>query len=433
MSALSDEQLTLLDNLIYYVSNAPEGKIKLYKGRSIELIVEESKTVLDNYGGKGYPAMMKRKEWEQILNAIEKDKTLGSYTIQNYEKDSNTESDTYNFCAATFVSPDKSDVNVIFRGTNGDLSEWTDNGAGGYSSDTIYQEKALKYIDALPFDGLVTVSGHSKGGNLSMYTAIQSDRVGRCVAIDGQGFSEEFIRKYTGQIGANRDKITLISAEKDFVNPLLYTIAGTCKFIQTKDPGIFKFGHYHKPNMLLDKNGNFLPEGEPSRVTSLVQDFSTYVNSCIPDEQRQEMIDKLTSVLAEEPSLADKAVNGIGGLMDVISSVPDYLGWNRRKGRADRKQETFQDEHEFENEEAIRQYLLEHTGDKNPHYLVRGALLHCRFGSHARKLNLLRDHGVYVQECPLVHEYNCETQAEKIFPGLEFAAPPVPPPLQFYI
>ena len=43
MSALSDEQLTLLDNLIYYVSNAPEGKIKLYKGRSIELIVEESK------------------------------------------------------------------------------------------------------------------------------------------------------------------------------------------------------------------------------------------------------------------------------------------------------------------------------------------------------------------------------------------------------
>lgn len=145
------------------------------------------------------------------------------------------------------------------------------------------------------------------------------------------------------------------------------------------------------------------------------------------------MIDKLTSVLAEELSLADKAVNGIGGLMDVISSVPDYLGWNRRKGRADRKQETFQDEHEFENEEAIRQYLLEHTGDKNPHYLVRGALLHCRFGSHARKLNLLRDHGVYVQECPLVHECNCETQAEKIFPGLEFAAPLVPPPLQFYI
>lgn len=145
------------------------------------------------------------------------------------------------------------------------------------------------------------------------------------------------------------------------------------------------------------------------------------------------MIDKLTSVLAEELSLADKAVNGIGGLMDVISSVPDYLGWNRRKGRADRKQGTFQDEHEFENEEAIRQYLLEHTGDKNPHYLVRGALLHCRFGSHARKLNLLRDHGVYVQECPLVHECNCETQAEKIFPGLEFAAPPVPPPLQFYI
>ena len=48
--------------------------------------------------------MMKRKEWEQILNAIEKDKTLGSYTIQNYEKDSNTESDTYNFLCGYFLS-----------------------------------------------------------------------------------------------------------------------------------------------------------------------------------------------------------------------------------------------------------------------------------------------------------------------------------------
>ena len=94
-----------------------------------------------------------------------------------------------------------SDVNVIFRGTNGDLPEWIDNGAGGYSTETIYQQKALSYINGLPFDRDVTVSGHSKGGNLSMYTAIMSDRVGRCVAIDGQGFSEEFAREYTARIG----------------------------------------------------------------------------------------------------------------------------------------------------------------------------------------------------------------------------------------
>ena len=85
-----------------------------------------------------------------------------------------------------FVSPDKSDVNVIFRGDQRDLSEWTDNGAGGYSSDTIYQEKALKYIDALPFDGLVTVSGHSKAAICPCIPPSSRIGWGRCVAIDGQ-------------------------------------------------------------------------------------------------------------------------------------------------------------------------------------------------------------------------------------------------------
>ncbi|WP_284345840.1 PAAR-like protein [[Clostridium] colinum] len=37
-------------------------------------------------------------------------------------------------------------------------------------------------------------------------------------------------------------------------------------------------------------------------------------------------------------------------------------------------------------------------------YLVRGALLKCRCGSHERKLNILKDHGVYVEEKPLAHK-----------------------------
>ena len=41
-------------------------------------------------------------------------------------------------------------------------------------------------------------------------------------------------------------------------------------------------------------------------------------------------------------------------------------------------------------------------------YIVRGAVLRCHFGSHPRRLNLPKCHGVYATGHPLVHELDCE-------------------------
>ncbi len=40
-------------------------------------------------------------------------------------------------------------------------------------------------------------------------------------------------------------------------------------------------------------------------------------------------------------------------------------------------------------------------------YLVRGALLTCDFGSHARKLNLPLSHGIYIKEKAQILEDDC--------------------------
>lgn len=432
MSSLSDSQLAQLDNLIYYISNDPRVQEQLTGNPTVEQIVRASMERVDSFSEEvntdGLPAMMSEKEWNDMLGAISADKTLCSYTIQNYENDSNPNSDTYNFCAAAFVSEDNSDVNVIFRGTNGDLPEWTDNGAGGYSTETIYQQKAVSYISGLPFDGNVTVSGHSKGGNLSMYAAIMSDRVGRCVAIDGQGFSEEFAREYTARIGMNRDKITLISAQWDFVNPLLYTIAGTCRFIKTELPTPPVIG-FHKPNILLDKDGNFRTDVSASCLTNIVQSLSTFVNSCIEDPKRQELIDYLTSMLAKDlkPSEEELEQMKSAAFDGIAPYIPMYLWWVATKHAADVQLKKFSNEHDFETEKAIKKYLREHTGNEYPEYLVRGALLRCRHGSHARRLNLLKDHAVYVRGCPMIHEFNCETADERNISWFGVCQSPCPP------
>lgn len=45
-------------------------------------------------------------------------------------------------------------------------------------------------------------------------------------------------------------------------------------------------------------------------------------------------------------------------------------------------------------------------------YLVRGATLICTNGSHKRKINLPKCHGVYVREHPVLHEKECLTEPD---------------------
>lgn len=44
-------------------------------------------------------------------------------------------------------------------------------------------------------------------------------------------------------------------------------------------------------------------------------------------------------------------------------------------------------------------------------YLVRGALLRCSCGTHTRRLNLPRSHGVYILENPKINKNDCTPQA----------------------
>jgi hypothetical protein len=80
---------------------------------------------------------------------------------------------------ATFRDPSTGQFVVVFQGTAAP-GEWLDNGQGGYAgvTDTPDQTAALTYFNhvATRFgwtsDTDVTVTGHSKGGNLAVYVAV---------------------------------------------------------------------------------------------------------------------------------------------------------------------------------------------------------------------------------------------------------------------
>lgn len=57
--------------------------------------------------------------------------------------------------------------------------------------------------------------------------------------------------------------------------------------------------------------------------------------------------------------------------------------------------------------EKITAYLANHSETKDYEYLVRGATLVCRCGSHKRRINLPQCHGVYIGNHPMIHELEC--------------------------
>lgn len=284
MVALSNAQLLMLNNLIYtdYCDN----------GNSVGKIVQEISNDLD-HGKTIEGCEMTQGEWRELISAIEAEPSLLSYTVQNYENNTVT-----GMRAACFVNnvENPSDVNVVFRGTATSY-EWHDNGEGGYLSDTEQQKAAADYINGLPEtygDGM-TVTGHSKGGNKAQYVTIVTDRIGKCVSFDGQGFSEEFLEKYKEQIAKKSQDIVSISASNDYVNCLLYSIAGTKIFIET--PVQENPLYYHKPNILLDEEGNLRRKTQPSNFSVFLNEYTTYMISNLDEPERSLTIDGLLALM----------------------------------------------------------------------------------------------------------------------------------------
>lgn len=161
------------------------------------------------------------KEWGQVIEYILSNEKISSLV---YRGSFDSGSIKLGLCF-TDDDPNSQEAIVAFLGT-ANKREWLDDVAAAKMADSPCQEEALDYIDKLPYSD-ITVIGHSKGGNKAMYTAILSEKVTRCVSFDGQGFSKDFIAKYTGAISERANIISNYALSTDFVHILLEQLPGT--------------------------------------------------------------------------------------------------------------------------------------------------------------------------------------------------------------
>ena len=103
------------------------------------------------------------------------------------------------FAAMTYLIDDK--VIVSFRGTDDTLIGWKEDFNIVWQDQIPAQRDALIYLENVSkaFKGKISILGHSKGGNLAVYTAVKSsdkikNRLETIYNFEGPGFSKEFFQ-----------------------------------------------------------------------------------------------------------------------------------------------------------------------------------------------------------------------------------------------
>lgn len=277
MINLNYEEIILLDSLIYLNLEAEKGE-RLLDIIDRSLINNEFTRFINI--NKNCELEISEYKWKNILYSVKDNFNLNKLKIDDIESREN------NINQICFID-DYGEVIVIYKGTS-NLSEWDDNAKGAYEYDTEEQINALNYIGKLNHEN-ITVSGHSKGGNKAQYVSILSEKVKKCISINGQGFSNEFLNKYKEEIDKNKYKIITINSKNDYVNCLFNSISYEDIYIETKYQ--INLLNYHKAEILLDDNGRLRSKTNESNLTKEISKFSTALISELPNNIRNLTID----------------------------------------------------------------------------------------------------------------------------------------------
>ena len=320
MSELNEEELLLLNNFLYVDSCTGYSSINDFINACRDDNGRISSEVISTMSIGG---CMSAEDCTHVVQRMDK----CSDNFKNLEISRSI--DDGGIRGICFTDTDNN-ATIVFRGTGGTYDAWHDNVEGEYRSDTAMQRIAddfVKYNCASYTN--ITVSGHSKGGNLAQYvTVMNNDRVDRCISFDGQGFSKNFITAHP-EINDISRKIKSISAHNDYVNILLTPIAGERVFVNNMGKSLVG---RHSSFVLLrscrfDENGNITNLTKQEHLTGELEkrvDNLAAVLDCLPNDGNEYNSNLIAAILASAMS-SDKGEEYESNEIDnALSSVCEY-------------------------------------------------------------------------------------------------------------
>ncbi len=175
-----------------------------------------------------------------LLRLCMNTRRYGNISLRNYRSDYDpARAKQFGALTIRFL---KEEYYVSFRGTDDTLAGWQEDFQVCYTMPVASQIEAEAYLTEVlkQIDGKAVVGGHSKGGNLAMYSSMRVDtrlknRIVEVYNFDGPGFMEEVV--HDEEYLSIKDRVHSYMPEESIVGMILYH-DGAFSIVDCTDRGI---------------------------------------------------------------------------------------------------------------------------------------------------------------------------------------------------
>lgn len=196
------------------------------------------------------------------------------------------------FSATTFSLPDQTTF-IAYRGTDMNLISWKEDLNMAFKIPIPSQEEGVNYLNAIgkKVKGPLRVGGHSKGGNIAVYSATYcypkiQDRIIDVYSFDGPGFKETLFLKQ--EFVNVKDKITKILPQSSVIGMLLQD-QESYRVISSSHWGIVQ----HDPFTWVIDGGDFnYLKNLSHRSLNMNKVLNQWLNA-LSDKEREHYVDTL--------------------------------------------------------------------------------------------------------------------------------------------
>lgn len=274
-------------------------------------------------------SFMVTKERVELAEAIVRSRRFASLSLSNYRSVLDKEVEKQ-FAAMIFSLPELDYHQLVFRGTDDSVIGWKEDFQLTYSREIPAHRSAMTFLeDHLPnLSGRTTVSGHSKGGNLALYSAVQSstalrEKIAELLLLDSPGLMKSLLEKPSYQ--ELKAKMIVIRPQDSVVGVMLYWDR-PAQLVAAEGIG---FAQHNTLTWEVDLAANdFAYEDQPTELSQRLEEtFQEWIET-LPKQELKQVCDLVFDTILDSgiESLDDigiQALPQIGQMLQEFGNLSD--------------------------------------------------------------------------------------------------------------
>lgn len=275
-----------------------------------------------------YSFMVTKKRVE-LAEAMVRSRRFAGLNLSDYRSVLDKEVEKQ-FAAMIFSLPELDYHQLVFRGTDDSVIGWKEDFQLTYSREIPAHRSDIAFLsEHLPnLSGHITVSGHSKGGNLALYSAVQSstalrEQIAELLLLDSPGLMKPLLENPAYQ--ELKAKMTVIRPQDSVVGVMLYW-EQAAQLVASEGIGIAQH------NALLwqvdPENRDFIYVDQPTEMSQRLEGtFQEWIEA-LPNQQLKQVCDLffdtiLDSGIESLDDLGIKTLPKLGQLLQEFSNLTD--------------------------------------------------------------------------------------------------------------